>query len=218
MSAKLLVHLTLCILSTMEELIREWLSTGSINIFGKPFAGKDTQGKILADLLDGVVLSGGDILRNSTIPNHVQETMRSGKLVPTEEYINIVLPYLAQDHFAHQPLILSSVGRWHGEEAGVLQATEQAGHPVKAVIYLNLEDDTVRQRWHNLKDTNDRGDRHDDTLEVLEVRLQEYHEKTLPVIDYYRKKGLLIEIDGHQNPEIVHQTILTALTDTLARQ
>ncbi|MCA9334478.1 hypothetical protein KC963_05500, partial [Candidatus Saccharibacteria bacterium] len=96
------------------EVIRKWLGTGSINIFGMPFAGKDTQGKILSDMLDCPLLGGGDILRNSVIPDHVRAAQKKGLLIPTEDYINIVLPYLGQEAFRGKPLVLSSVGRWHG--------------------------------------------------------------------------------------------------------
>ena len=195
--------------------LRTWLGSGSINIFGKPFSGKDTQGRFLAELFGGELMGGGDILRNSAdrIPQHVTDLIRAGKLAPTEDYVNIVLPYLHQDAFKGKPLILSSVGRWHGEEEGVIEATEASGHPLKAVIYLDLEDEDVEKRWSMLHHTNDREIRHDDTLEVLDVRLKEYEEKTIPVIEYYREKGLLIDIDGTKSPKEVQTAILEALAN-----
>ena len=195
--------------------LRTWLGSGSINIFGKPFSGKDTQGRFLAELFGGELMGGGDILRNSAdrIPQHVTDLIRAGKLAPTEDYVNIVLPYLHQDAFKGKPLILSSVGRWHGEEEGVIEATEASGHPLKAVIYLDLEDEDVEKRWSMLHHTNDREIRHDDTLEVLDIRLKEYEEKTIPVIEYYREKGLLIDIDGTKSPKEVQTAILEALAN-----
>lgn len=191
--------------------IRAWLGTGSINIFGRPFAGKDTQARLLADQFGGIVLGGGDILRNSVIPEHVKAHMHAGSLVPTEDYVDIVLPFLKQERFKHHPLILSSVGRWHGEEEGVLEATEEAGHPVEAVIYLDLEESIVEQRWEASHELADRGDRHDDTLEVLEHRLEEYRNKTLPVIEYYDQHDLLITIPANLTPAEVHAHIVDVL-------
>lgn len=193
--------------------IREWLGTGSINIFGRPFAGKDTHGRELVEFFDGVLLGGGDILRNSEVPPHVTELIRAGKLAPTEDYIAIVLPYLSQDQFKQKPLILSSVGRWHGEEEGVLEATEAAGHPVKAVLYLDISEEAVRERWSAKDHVGARGERHDDTEEILEIRLAEYREKTLPVIEYYRNNGLLIDIDSTLDKQTVLQNIIDALYD-----
>lgn len=191
--------------------IRTWLGSGSINIFGRPFAGKDTHGRELVTLFDGALLGGGDILRNSVIPEHVRELIHAGKLAPTEDYINIVLPYLSRAEFAGKPLILSSVGRWHGEEEGVLQATEEAGHPVKAVVYLDISEEAVHERWEKKMHIGERGSRHDDTEEALATRLEEYREKTLPVIEFYKSNGLLIDIDSTLSKKAVLDNIIDAL-------
>jgi adenylate kinase len=196
------------------ETIAGWLGTGSINIFGMPFAGKDTQGSVLADLLDAPLLGGGDILRGSVIPEHVRESMHSGALIPTEDYVKIVLPYLSQEEFKGRPLILSSVGRWKGEEASVLAATEQSGHPMKAVFYLEISEDVARERFEESqsdRSKGSRGDRGDDTAEVFKVRLREFREKTLPVIEYYRQTPLFCRIDAAQPSAQVTAQILANL-------
>jgi adenylate kinase len=193
--------------------IKKWLATGSINIFGRPFAGKDTQAKKLAELFDGKLLGGGDILRGSVIPERAQEALRTGKLIPSEDYVNIVLPYLEKPEFQSNPLILSSVGRWHGEEDGVINALIQSGHPLKAVIHLNMTDDDSFDRWEAREINNDRQNRHDDTKEILAIRLNEYQQKTIPVIEFYRNNGLLIEIDGCGTRDQVTIDILNALAN-----
>lgn len=195
------------------ETIQKWLGTGSINIFGRPFAGKDTQGRILAEAFDARLLGGGDVLRNSQIPQHVEEALHRGELVPTKDYVEIVLPYLSREEFIGKPLILSSVGRWIGEEQGVMQVLNEANHSLKAVIYLDLPEEVVKNRWQALESHDDRGGRHDDTLEILEKRLAVFRDKTLPVIDEYRKFGLLEVIDGNQSPEKVSNDIISALTN-----
>ncbi len=191
--------------------IKKWLGNGSINIFGRPFAGKDTQGRILANKLNGVLLGGGEILRSSIIPDRVKRLMHEGKLVPSADYTNIVLPYLAHDDFKKQPLILSSVGRWRGEEVGVIAATQQSGHEIKAVIYINLDENTVRERWGMAHLISDRGERSDDTEELLATRLDEFQQKTKPVIEKYRSMNLVIEVDGNLEHEKVHQQIIDSL-------
>ncbi len=193
------------------ERIRAWLGTGSINIFGRPFAGKDTQGRALVEILGGHLLGGGDILRGSTIPEHVEAALHRGELIPSEDYVDIVLPYLSKQEFQGDPLILSSVGRWIGEESGVIDALKAANHELKAVIYLELDEDTVRSRWEALEQHDNRGGRYDDTAEILEKRLVEYREKTLPVIDAYETLGLLIRLDGNGTPASVTEAILAAL-------
>jgi adenylate kinase len=191
--------------------IRDWLGQGSINIFGMPFAGKDTQGGTLADLMNAELLGGGTILRNSIIPSHVQQIMEAGGLIPTEDYLRIVLPYLSHERFSGKPLILSSVGRWEGEQHGVVQATDESGHPLKAVILLTVPEETARQRHAVAADEGDRGDRIDDAEDVFMTRLSEYREKTVPVVEYYRARGLLFEVDGNHTPVKVTDMIIKHL-------
>jgi len=196
--------------------IRKWLGQGSINIFGMPFAGKDTQGTVLATLFGAELMGGGQILRNSVIPPAIKRELDAGNLFPTKEYLRIVLPYLSSEQFKGKPLILSSVGRWHGEEPGVLEATAAAGHPTKAVIYLSVDEAVARQRHQQAHIAADRGERADDAPEILANRLNEFREKTLPVIDFYRQRDLLIEIDGSPEPPEVTSAILGKLA-ALAR-
>ncbi len=191
--------------------VRAWLGPGAINIFGPPFAGKDTQGQRLAKALDAQLLGGGDILRGSDIPNSVKSLMRAGELIPTNDYFELVLPYLKQPEFTGIPLILSSVGRWHGEEAGVLEATSAAGHPLRAVFYLNIDEPVVWERWERSDSRRSRGKRADDSYEVLQIRLEEFRRKTLPVIEFYRSQKLLIEIDSNRPTDIVSKDILDRL-------
>ncbi len=198
--------------------ITDWLQSGSINVFGRPFAGKDTQAKRLAELLGGYSLSGGDILWGSK-RNDVIEHISKGFLAPTDDFLQIVLPVLAQEKFAGKPLILSSVGRWQGEETGVLQATETSGHPLRTVVVLELPEPKVRERWQAAQIAKDRGDRPDDAGNdvVLETRLREYREKTLPVIEFYRNKDLLIEINGDAPRDEVTAEILNRLTERASK-
>lgn len=191
--------------------IKQWLGTGSINIFGRPFSGKDAQGKRLADLLGGKLVGGGEILRH-TPSDHIKEHIDSGQLIPSNDYADIVLPYLKQPELAGKPLILSAVGRWHGEEPAVIESLEKSNHELKAVIYLDISNDDSRDRWLALRTNNDRLNRHDDTEEVLQTRFTEFQNKTLPVIDYYRNIGKLIEIDGSRTRDEVTSDIIIALS------
>ena len=203
-------------MATMESqiiLITDWLGTGALDLFGRPFAGKDTQADLLAELFHGVVIGGGDILRSQPIPPEIQKDMDSGTLIPTNYYLSVMVPYLSQPSLAGTPLLFSSVGRWHGEEPGIIEGAEQSGHPLKAVINLELSADAVRQRYEESKLLQDRGERADDSPEVIENRLAEYQNKTEPVLQFYRDKGLLIEVDGTKSREVVTQEIL----DSLAR-
>jgi adenylate kinase len=187
--------------SEQVQFVSSWLNSGSINIFGYPFAGKDTLAHNLAEKLGAPVISGGDILRSHSDQVTIKKLMATGVLFPTDYYLGIILPYISQPAFADKPLILSSVGRWSGEEPTIIHACESAGHPMKAVIHLQVDIDTIWRRFESSQVQQDRSHRHDDAAHILEIRIKEYSEKTLPVLDFYRDQNLLIEVDGHKKIE-----------------
>ena len=98
--------------------IKTWLGTGSINIFGIQFSGKDTLGVKLAELLNANFLSSGDLVRaaakqdNSTEIRQAAIDSEQGILTPTEQFRKLIVPHLKDEHLAGKPLVLSSVGRW----------------------------------------------------------------------------------------------------------
>jgi adenylate kinase len=192
------------------EDIKKWLGTGSLNIFGLPFAGKDTHAQELAVHLDATILGGGEILRNSIVPENTRKIIDAGGLAPTEDYIKIVLPYLSKQPI-NKPLVLSSVGRWKGEEDGVMGAAKASGHPIKAVIYLHIDIPTALDRWKHSQVHATRGMRADDAEHKLETRFEEFNRKTLPVIEHYRDLGLLVEVDGTPDVARVSQDIIDKL-------
>jgi len=198
--------------------IRSWLGTGSINIFGLPFAGKDTQGELLADMIGGVVLSSGDMLRHNKNNQRLQRLLAAGEIIPSDLFEEIVIPYFSNPDFMGKPLILSEVGRMKGEHLAVIKATNKSNHPQKAVILLKLPDDEVYKRFEAAKQLQDRGSRGDDRREVLQARLDNYKEKVTPVIEYYREQELLIEIDGTLSREDVTESILQSLLDRANEQ
>lgn len=197
-------------MDTKIQTIKQWLETGSINIFGLPFAGKDTQGKIFAELFDGILISGGDILRKSD-NQELQTIMAQGKIIPSDLWEQVVVPYFKREELKNKPLILSEVGRLMGEQLVIEKATEESGHTQKAVILLELDDSEIWNRFDASRLANDRGDRADDNKAVLQTRLDSYHQKVMPVLNYYDNKGLLIRIDGSKSKEEVTNQIIDSL-------
>lgn len=192
-------------------IIKKWLGNGSINIFGMPFSGKDTQGAVLAEHFGGVMISSGDILRHDHGNQQIQQIMAEGGIIPSDLFEQIVLPFLSRSELNGKPLVLSSVGRSEGEEPIIMHATENSGHPTKAVIILNLTEEDVWKRFEDSKLENDRGDRSDDKKEALTHRLQEFQDKTIPVIRFYRQQRLLIEVNGILPKEEVTKQIVDKL-------
>ncbi|MBR3252999.1 nucleoside monophosphate kinase [Candidatus Saccharibacteria bacterium] len=195
--------------------IKKWLGTGSINIFGYPMSGKDTQGVKLAEALGGKLLSSGIIIRANEIEKHKKLT-DTGNLIPTNIFYEWVLPYFEREDLKKYPLVLSSIGRWFGEEDTVLETAEKAGHPIKAAVLLNISEADVLDRFHKLQILNDRGERQDDKdLGVFKTRLEEFRLKTMPVLEHYKMMGMLVNVNGDQSREAVFSEMIDKLYEYL---
>lgn len=198
-------------METKIEIIKKWLGTGSINIFGLPMSGKDTQGIKLAETLNAKFLSSGMIIRamENETKQHYSE---HGALIPTNVFYEWVLPYFERRDLFENPLVLSSIGRWSGEENQVISVAAGAGHPIKAAIVLNISEADVEKRFETAKVLSDRGDRKDDKdLETFRTRLKEFREKTIPVLQHYKTLGLLVEVNGDQTREAVFDELIDKL-------
>lgn len=193
--------------------IRTWLGSGAINIFGLPFAGKDTHGRKLSELLDAPLLSSGDVFRASRSILNAEDlaTLDSGGLPPSDVFLRLFTPYFKKSEFDDRPLVLSSVGRWDGEEVGIIEAAKASNHTIKAVVYLHLAEDEVYTRFKKSQETGDRGSRADDEEHKLAKRIDEFNNKTTPVIEKYRDMGLVIEVNSDAPKSEVLENILARL-------
>jgi adenylate kinase family enzyme len=145
--------------------------------------------------------------------------LAAGVLAPTGKFKDLVLPYLQREDLKNYPLILSSVGRWKGEEYDVIAAANDGGHPIKAVLLLNVSEAEVKNRWEAARMLQDRGQRQDDhDLAILETRIKEFIDKTMPVIETYRKRDLLIPITANKDRDTVFRNALVALYDMAMRE
>ena len=193
------------------QALRNWLGRGSINIFGLPMSGKDTVGVKLAEAINGKFLSSGLIIRAMEAEKGKNLT-GEGKLIDTNLFYDWVLPYFSKPELAEFPLVLSSIGRWKGEEDTVIEKAKAAGHEIKAAIVLNVSEADVTERFKSVTIINDRGNREDDkNLEVFMTRIQEFREKTAPVLLRYRELGLLVEVKGDMDREIVFSELVEKL-------
>lgn len=200
----------------MEEQIQQikaWLGIGSINIFGLPMSGKDTVGVQLAEKLGAKYLSSGIIIRAMEQATG-QIYSHGGKLTPTNVFYDWVLPYFEREELWKYPLILSSIGRWSGEEDEVMAVARRSGHTIRAAVVLQIAEKDAVERWEAAKLLGDRGLRHDDAdPEIFQTRIDEYNEKTLPVLKHYQELGLLVPVQADFTREQVLKNVIEALAN-----
>ncbi len=201
--------------------IKKWLGTGSINIFGIQFSGKDTVGERLAKVLDAKFLSGGSAMRatfadkklaaNEEIWQAAKTGSLSGNYMPTREFADMITQRLSQPDLIGKPLVLSSIGRWIGEEVPVLEALRIGGHDTKAVLVLDIPEEESWRRW-KLAGNSRNGGRDDDiNEEKVARRISEFRDKTLPVIEVYREMEILLDINGQQDRDTVFNDVIDRL-------
>ena len=195
------------------EKIKSWLGTGSLNIFGLPMSGKDTVGMRLAEDLQAKFLSSGIIIRAYEAEQN-EDMTGSGKLIPTNTFYDIILPYFSREELRDDSLVLSSVGRWSGEEDKIMEAAKAGGHEIKAVVMLDLTEEEVKNRFEAAKELNDRGERADDAnIEVFETRLAEFREKTMPVLNHYDELKMLVKVPASGSRDEVYTNVIDRLVE-----
>ena len=195
------------------EKIKSWLGTGSLNIFGLPMSGKDTVGMRLAEDLQAKFLSSGIIIRAYEAEQN-EDMTGSGKLIPTNTFYDIILPYFSREELRDDSLVLSSVGRWSGEEDKIMEAAKAGGHEIKAVVLLDLTEEEVKNRFEAAKELNDRGERADDAnIEVFETRLAEFREKTMPVLNHYDELKMLVKVPASGSRDEVYTNVIDRLVE-----
>ena len=203
-------------------------------IMGVQGSGKGTQSAMLAADFDLVHIAVGDIFRWN-VQNHtklgaqVRRTMAAGELV-SDELVETEVSERLRQHDWNYGFIIDGVPRNERQAEFFLES-----YDIDGVIHLELPDSEVRRRVmarrhcddcgmdYNLIDSSPRQEgkcdlcggklvqREDDTEEALAVRLHDYHSKTNPVLDIFRRKEYVVSVDARPDKDVVQQAIRTAL-------
>lgn len=175
-----------------------------IILIGQPGSGKSTQGNKLSEKLKIPYLSTGHIFRElakerTPLGRNIKLVMNAGLLISDAKTLEIVSEYLKRPEYENG-YILDGFPR-------TLKQAEKFQNGIDSVIYLNVSDKEILWRLAY----RDEGDREDDTLKAIRKRIEVFHKFTEPVLEYYRRKRKLFEIDGERKPDDIHKDILKHL-------
>ena len=168
-------------------------------------SGKSTQGSLLSEKLGIPYLSSGHIFRDiakEVTPwgRYVKETLNAGYLIPDEKTVPIIEEYLSKPEYT-KGYILDGFPR-------TVPQADAFTSGVDKVIHLKVSD---KEALWRLSERLEEGVREDNTLKAIRKRIQQFHDLTEPVLDYYRKKDRLIEVDGEKSIEDVFAEIASHL-------
>lgn len=208
-------------------------------LLGPPGAGKGTQASAIVKKYNIPHISTGDIFREN-IKNGTElgikakEYMDKGLLVPDELVISIVKARLQEDD-CKNGFLLDGFPRTLNQGEALDDVLSQMELKLDKVINLNVEKEILIERAIGRRICKECGalyhikfnppkeegvcdncggkllQRDDDTVETVEKRIEVYHKQTKPLIDYYNEKGLILDVDGSKDKDLLFEEIVEAL-------
>src|SRR5688572_17292037 len=166
-------------------------------LLGPPGAGKGTQGHRLHDAYGIPEISTGDILRaavrdETPLGLEAKTYMDQGALVPDEVIIGLARDRLAEAD-TEPGFILDGFPRTVAQAEALDHMLLESQRPLDHVISIEVPAEELLQRLASRREIEGRAD---DTDEAIRHRLEVYERQTAPLIDYYRKTGLLRPVPG----------------------
>ncbi len=211
----------------------------NIIFLGPPGSGKGTQAKILTEKFGIPQISTGDMLREhvgkgTDLGLKAKEYMEKGQLVPDEIILDMVKERLSESD-AQKGFILDGFPRTVAQAEALDKILDSVGKKIEYVLALIVPDEeliirlTGRRTCKNcgmmyhikFKPPKEEGkcdacggelyQRPDDNEETVKNRLKVYHQQTAPLIEYYKNKRILFEVDGSKSIEEITQQLLQIL-------
>ena len=211
------------------------MSELNLILLGPPGSGKGTQGERLQADLRLPYYATGDILRaavrdGTDLGREAKSYMDKGDLVPDQVIIGMISERIEGSEAA-DGFILDGFPRTTAQAEALDEAIERLQRRLTAAILIDVTDDEVVRRLSGRRTCVDGGHifhvefdppkadgvcdvcggklqiRDDDKPDVVRHRLEQYHDKTEPLVSYYEQKGVLKRVEGDQSPGEVEERI-----------
>jgi adenylate kinase len=181
-------------------------------IMGPPGAGKGTQSKFIAEHFKIPAISTGDIFRanvseGTELGVEAKRYMDAGDYVP-DEITNLMVRNRIDEPDAARGFLLDGYPRTVAQVEELDGMIGYTGHKLDAVVCLTVDQDEIVSRLLQRAQVEGRAD---DTEDVIRRRQEVYIEQTEPLIEVYRKRGIVHEIDGMGEVSEITQRVFEAL-------
>lgn len=202
----------------------------NVIIMGPPGAGKGTQAKRIEKSFGFPQISTGDLLRKPDpsrpdLKSAIDDCLRRGELV-SDEIVNELVNTRLKKEDCNQGFLLDGYPRTVEQAKTLDIILQEAQRKIDRVIVIVAPDKVLLERICGRRTDPVTGDiyhmtskpppadivdrlkhRSDDVPEVVATRLAEYRGKTAPLIDFYRQRDLVIEVNGNQSMDVVSTAI-----------
>jgi adenylate kinase len=181
-------------------------------MMGPPGAGKGTQAKFVADHFGIPAISTGDIFRanvehGTDLGREAKRYMDAGDYVP-DKVTNLMVRNRIDEPDAEPGFLLDGYPRTLAQVEELDGMIEFTGHRLDAAVVLTVDGEEIVARLLQRAEVEGRAD---DTEDVIRRRQEIYREQTEPLIEVYRDRGILVEVDGMGEVDQVTKRIFEAL-------
>jgi adenylate kinase len=176
-------------------------------VLGAPGSGKGTLAKELESRYGIKHISTGEIIRNSDNPE-LKEIVEGGKFIPDDMMVKILRKELKSIDPSNG-IIFDGFPRTIKQSKKLDSILGRMGLGLSNVIFLDLPEDIAKKRIESRAKKENRKD--DISSDVINKRFDEYHEKTYPLLDFYKSSRKLVRINAEDGKDSVFATVVKKL-------